>query len=60
MTSKLKPCPFCGGEASKERFIDIACWLWHISCKKCMSVCQFGKTEKQAVAAWNTRKEDKK
>ena len=34
MTDKLKPCPFCGGEA-EEHLNEIASY-WAISCETCV------------------------
>ena len=59
---KLKPCPFCGGEAHTYTFTNTEagiirkCWLVHCSgcglnhptSKKCG-------TEKEAVKWWNKR-----
>lgn len=59
---KLKPCPFCGGEAYTHTLIAVdrgqknLCWLVH--CKKChisyppLKKCYF---EGQAIEAWNRR-----
>lgn len=62
MNYKLKPCPFCGGEAYTytcsrgSGLLDV--WLAH--CKKCginipthiYKVCE---TEQEAVDIWNER-----
>lgn len=54
---KLKPCPFCGGEAETEnrrnRYTD---W-WEVKCTDCnASINERYDWEFQAVEAWNTRK----
>lgn len=54
---KLKPCPFCGGEAKAEK--EIGGIHWKVKCKRCS--CEVGRywydTKARAVVAWNTRKE---
>lgn len=51
MTDKLKPCPFCGGEADTE-------WhhgYWGVRCTSCYAeVTADGMND--AIEAWNTRK----
>ena len=49
---KLKPCPFCGGEA---RFV-LAGWIvgW-IECPDCKASQFQLRTEGEAIEAWNTR-----
>lgn len=65
---ELKPCPFCGGEASfkkhsfyydKERsFSDNT---YGISCNNCFAESyQFYQTKEKAIEAWNRRVEDGK
>lgn len=61
---KLKPCPFCGGEARLEQ-IPGATWdKFVVTCKskKCcafyIGYCDEGlyDTRTKAIEAWNTRK----
>lgn len=51
--TKLLPCPFCGGEASKRLFYK---GKYRVHCNVCDAhsgdVCD---TEAEAIAAWNTR-----
>ena len=61
--NKLKPCPFCGGEAqiqhqSRELYGDAVDW-YGVYCKKQFCGYVSGQsTEAEAVAAWNTRADD--
>lgn len=49
----LKPCPFCGGEASARKTYK---GTFAVSCNR-LCVGQYGyDTEEEAVEAWNTRK----
>lgn len=56
MESKLKPCPFCGGEAK----IVANCYNQHyICCKKCKCAFWADYTRKEdAVNGWNRRTSD--
>ena len=48
---KLKPCPFCGGEAEiQNRGI-----VWVAICKSCGAVTTFMPTEQRAANIWNKR-----
>lgn len=63
---QLKPCPFCGGEATKQVIAphkhEMTKWLPDcngeviIECKCGCSIIR--DTEKEAITHWNTRKED--
>ena len=50
---ELKPCPFCGGEAT----IDNAGGKYQAWCKYCCCIHmgEFYNTEAEAIAAWNRR-----
>ena len=52
----MKPCPFCGGEATVERIGKSG--YYYVACNTAYC-CDFGKfdTEAEAIAAWNTRAE---
>ena len=57
---KLKPCPFCGGEAELEitgLYWDVNCKRWDVNCKRCLANVGAYKcyNKKQAVEAWNRR-----
>ena len=62
MSDKLKPCPFCGGNAHIEDISepDDMDAIWMIVCKKCGGSASFGMdgcdaTKDEAIAAWNRR-----
>ena len=50
---KLKPCPFCGGEAKLNLLLGNYC----VTCKSCMGAIfpATGMTEEEAIEAWNRR-----
>ena len=52
MSDKLKPCPFCGGEAIIEGCDDT---LWSVICKKCAASIDYNETKQEAIEAWNRR-----
>lgn len=49
--TKLKPCPFCGGEARCIEFYG----LYHVICCDCHAAGQDCSTRELAVSAWNAR-----
>ena len=63
MDNKLKPCPFCGGEAEMFDHFRIAkCKTYRyfrVGCKECdLRFPKFAATKENAIKAWNRRVED--
>lgn len=56
---KLKPCPFCGGEAKiKTRYYRaINYYNYSGVCQECNASMDVKDTEAEAIEAWNTRHE---
>lgn len=56
---KLKPCPFCGGEAELEYEVDpFGYEVSHfIHCHGCGMTCFINGTTEEDIAAWNRRAE---
>lgn len=60
MSEKLRPCPFCGGEAriakrwDDERNHDV----WWIVCDECDMMTYESNTEEWLIEAWNRRAND--
>ena len=56
MTDKLKPCPFCGGEAEHEIFED-GFWVWcRVQCTPCGVMLTVPYTTgEEGFNAWNRR-----
>ena len=53
---KLKPCPFCGGEASVyETGYMYSAPQYYICCDECGSGIAVFNTEQDAIEAWNRR-----
>lgn len=73
-TPELKPCPFCGGEATIEdnageypmfdeygEFADSAfneADSFWVECDRCHTICGISLSEAEAVSAWNRRVTD--
>lgn len=58
MAEKLKPCPFCGGEAEIKRYTFCRTDSFYVGCSRC-NVTQTANvyfSEKESIEAWNTRK----
>ena len=51
--TKLKPCPFCGGEA----YIDVYDDKLYVRCHGCESMTALYDDNQEAIDAWNTRAE---
>lgn len=65
---KLKPCPFCGGEANIISHSVYRSFIYYCSCsnQECHGFCSwtfeysFGfKDKEKAIIAWNTRPDEK-
>ncbi len=62
MDAELKPCPFCGGEASTRHDTSSdyeSHWDWAAIClnEGCEAIIDCFSTETGAIKAWNTRSE---
>ncbi|KKL23316.1 hypothetical protein LCGC14_2426610 [marine sediment metagenome] len=59
--SKLKNCPFCGGEAKCHTRTKFPEGFTHIECEnKCLEKCDSSYYSKEeAIKAWNVRKGEK-
>ena len=62
MNNKLKPCPFCGGEAFTMAYLDEDEFLikkeykYSVICRKCHAESRCSPIKEEAIEAWNTRK----
>lgn len=54
---KLKPCPYCGGEAEFER-VGTARVSTIVSCTECGATLESGEVGEIAGASWNIREAD--
>lgn len=54
MTEKLKPCPFCGGEA--RLFFTEETGFWDVQCQDCGAEPYLRSKDYEAAAAWNGRR----
>ena len=52
--SKLKPCPFCGGEATLIK----GYFCWWVKCEKCGAETVVETSTTKAIALWNVRSTD--
>lgn len=53
MSDKLKPCPFCGGEA--KLFEDKDYQIYSVTCTECDAGTNAYGIEQDAIEAWNGR-----
>jgi Lar family restriction alleviation protein len=53
MANKLKPCPFCGGEAE----VHGGQFYW-VQCKNCKAETHGSKPKGAVIRLWNTRVHD--
>lgn len=51
--SELKPCPFCGGQVSLQKWNDAS--DYHAWCNACQAEGPLRDTTSEAIAAWNAR-----
>ena len=60
----LKPCPFCGGEASinfdSEAIVDSQWrhWAYNVVCDKCCATSGLAYSIEMAIEIWNRRFDD--
>ena len=55
MAEKLKPCPFCGGEAELVNIGTNLCDPITVECKQCKCNTQWFDRSCDAIEAWNRR-----
>lgn len=58
LVERLKPCPFCGGEAILVMSGDDRSWHWNVICTngdECGATFQDGERRAVAVETWNRR-----
>ena len=54
--TKLKSCPFCGGEAEVIKRESEYPYVHGVWCKGCRCRTSFEKSREEAIEAWNTRR----
>ena len=56
---RLKPCPFCGWDdcINIDKYKCGGEWWYFVECEECMENGPVGKTEQDAIDAWNRRRE---
>ena len=55
MTNKLKPCPFCGGEARLNEPVGLMSWCVDCPNPSCQAVGRMSGDKLKAVGTWNYR-----
>lgn len=61
MNEKLKPCPFCGGEAEINRGYSFGMtYIYEVECENCKALMGVFESEAEAIEAWNRRTEEHK
>ena len=53
---RLKPCPFCGGEAICIERASNYPYIYGVMCMDCHCRTSFGKDTDKVIKTWNTRK----
>ncbi len=54
---KLKPCPFCGGEATIRKYEYFSEDTYNVYCEECGCEISMYYSEGDAIDAWNRRAE---
>lgn len=60
LMDKLKPCPFCGGEAKIVKDNNDAPFEWAVECMECQTTSGLAMSKKHAELIWNSRVTQKK
>lgn len=55
--TKLKSCPFCGGEEIDCHNYCRGGDVWFVQCANCYATFPHFDSKEEAIEAWNTRKE---
>lgn len=59
MNEELKPCPFCGGQASIHEKTEYIYTVYRVACGNTMCGCKpstpFSQKKVNAISKWNTR-----
>ncbi len=54
--AELKPCPFCGSEATIVEMDESWYWEWEVYCPECHATFrEHFETKAEATEAWNRR-----